>query len=119
MGKKDSNNPERSAAHFVVSSLLAPLYDKGHVVHMDSFLSSQFFCERADHQAAACSTPLGVFQPVKDAKPTAGDPPTIVRDGCILYIAWYDNRPVHVMRSAHNALTFRKEVRSNHHQNNV
>ena len=124
---KDNQRPQGEQpglAHRVVTQLAAPLYNRGHVLYMDNFFSSPtLFQELADNQMGACGTfrlnRRGVPDRAKQAKPTARDPPMTTREGNILYISWFDKRQVNLMTSAHSSQTFRKEVRSKHHPDNV
>lgn len=122
--KEDNVDPTRGLAHRVVTSLVAPLYGKGHVVFMDNFFSSpDLFKELAGNQTGACGTlrtnRRGVPEAVRNRNPKVGEPPiTVTADG-ILYLSWFDRRPVNLMTSAHGAQTFTKRVRSKHHAGNV
>ncbi|CAG5123299.1 unnamed protein product [Candidula unifasciata] len=124
LGKEDTHDPTQGLAHRVVTSLVAPLYGKGHVVNIDNFFSSPvLFKELAVNQTGACGTlrsnRRGVPAAVKAAKPKAGEHPITARDDNLLYISWCDKRPLNLITTAHDDNTFENHVRSKHHAANV
>ena len=122
---KDGGRPDNvPLGTHVVKTLAMPLFNKGHVIYMDNFFSSPgLFKELADNQTGACGTlranRIGVPETIKRAKPKAGEPPVTDRDGHILYISWYDKKVVNLITTVHSAITFRKQVRSKRHDDNV
>ncbi|XP_067661397.1 piggyBac transposable element-derived protein 4-like [Haliotis asinina] len=121
-GRQEGGRPH-GLTYEVVTSLCQPLYGKGHHVYMDNFFTSpSLFQELSDNQTGACGTlrasRLDVPQPVKDARPKAGDDPHLYRDNEFLYITWTDKRKVNLLTSIHNGSCFLKRVRSRASPNN-
>jgi len=117
LGKQPDVQLTHGLGYHVVTTLMAPLYDKGHVVYMDSFFSSPLvFSELANHQTGGCGTlrtnRIGAPEQVKRARPKAGDPPMTARDGHMLFISWQDRKLVNCITTVHSSQTFQKLVRS-------
>ncbi|XP_067669903.1 piggyBac transposable element-derived protein 4-like [Haliotis asinina] len=122
-GRQDGGRAS-SLMYEVVTSLCQNLYGMGHHVYMDNFFTSpSLFQEQSENQTGACGTlrasKLDAPQPVKDAKPKAGDDPHLCKNNEFLYITWTDKRKVNLLTSIHNGSCFLKRVRSWASQNRL
>lgn len=123
-GETDQTSRAVNVPYKVISSLSEDVQNKGHVIYMDNFFSSPaLFHYLAQHGTGACGTlrvnRQSVPHEIKTANPRAGEPPVTLRDGYILYISWYDERPVNLLTTVHSAETFRKIVKPKRHENHT
>lgn len=126
LGCETAQVPRKAGvAHKVVSSCQGIYKIGGHVIYMDNFffLSPELFHHLSQHGTGACSILCmnwnGVPNEIKNSKAPSRQDIGIHRDGDILYISWYDRKPVNLIMTAYTAETFRKEVQSNHHEDHT
>ena len=115
-GKSEEPTGRHGLTHNVVTHLLLPIYNQGHIVYMDNYFPSPaLFDELAENQTGACGTlrvnRCGVPELIKRTKTEKCGDLVSAQDGKKLFLSWHDKRQVNLISTVHSATTFVKEVR--------
>ena len=93
--------------HQVVTYILSPIYEKGHIAYMDNYFSSPaLFDELREYETGACGTlrlnSRGVPESIKQAKTNKSGEYVMEQSDSKLFIAWHDKRQVNLLSTVHN-----------------